>query len=45
MVKKLKFVKILMCPVCCCVHCVVIRWEIQDFQNSFNQLVNLPCKC
>ena len=25
MVKKLQFVK--MCPVCCCVHCVVIRWS------------------
>jgi hypothetical protein len=25
-VKKLKFVK--MCPVCCCVHYVVIRWNL-----------------
>jgi hypothetical protein len=25
MAKKLKFATILMCSVCCCVHCVVIR--------------------
>ena len=27
MAKMLKFVKILMCPLCCFVHCVVVRWR------------------
>ena len=27
MIKMLKFVKILMCPVRCCVHCVVMSWR------------------
>ena len=27
--KKLKFVKMLLCPVCCCVHCVEIRCRLE----------------
>jgi hypothetical protein len=28
MAKKLKFVKIFTCPMCWCVHYVVVRWKV-----------------